>query len=267
MAVTCTLWAITAYILVRAACRAYGRPTNERFETSAGKHEYYGSNLLRIPGDREGQTSGIASLPSSNTVLLRHYASNASTSASFCQKAAWSLRPPPLRNCFLTVITTGMHAPALLTDVDTPLLQAGLMGTLHAILDEPAAAKVAEPVQGDALQNRGVASPSPSASSIAAAATAATEAPGSAAASSSTVPGTATPLGSPPGDPAAGRKAADRPSSPSSGGHINVKKIVSISQHKKKNREHLMRASPDTLDRILAVSGGGGARVGEQRFV
>lgn len=138
----------------------------------------------------------------------------------------------------------------LSTDVDTPLLQAGLMGTLHAILDEPAAAKAAEQAKEAALQGRAADSPS---SSVSVTGGPAAATPGSAAASS-TGPGAAAPLGS----PAAGRKAGDPPSSPSgTGGLMNVKKLVAISQHKKKNREHLMRSSPDILDRILAVSGFG----------
>lgn len=151
----------------------------------------------------------------------------------------------------MTTTSTGLHVRCL-TDVDTPLLQAGLMGTLHAILDEPAAAKAAEQEIEAAILGRPIGSPSfvsvPSAPAAAAPATA-----GSAA---STVPGTANPLASPSGSQASDRKAGEPPSSPSpTGGLMSVKKIVAISQHKKKNREHLMRSSPDILDRILAVSG------------
>lgn len=125
------------------------------------------------------------------------------------------------------------------------------MGTLHAILDEPAAAQAAEQAKEAALQGRIGGSPS-SFSSAPGAPGAAT--PGSPAAAS-IVAGAATPLGSPASNPAVGRKAGDPPLSPSSSsGLMNVKKLVAISQHKKKNREHLMRSSPDILDRILAVS-------------
>eukprot|EP00903_Cladosiphon_okamuranus_P019404 g17841.t1 len=135
-------------------------------------------------------------------------------------------------------------------DVDTPLLQAGLMGTLHAILDEPVAAKATEQAKEAALQGQ---TEDPF---ISVADGTATATPGSAAvATASTVPGATTPLGSPSGTAASGRKAGERPSSPNgAGGLLNVKKIVAISQHKKKNREHLMRSSPDILDRILALT-------------
>lgn len=132
------------------------------------------------------------------------------------------------------------------------------MGTLHAILDEPAAAKAAEQAKEAALQAQTTAAASSSASATGAPAAAT---PGNVAAAIAvpTVPGTATPVGSPQGSPAAGRRVTELQSSPG-GSLMNVKKIVAISQHKKKNREHLMRSSPDILDRILAVSGLGGGK-------
>lgn len=126
------------------------------------------------------------------------------------------------------------------------------MGTLHAILDEPAAARAAEQEEQEAAASGHEDSP-----------------PSTAGGSGATAPGSVAPLGSLPGSQTTGVNAEERPSSPrggwgsggggggrsggNNGGLMNVKKIVTISQNRKKNRGHFMRA--DVLDRILAVSG------------
>lgn len=167
--------------------------------------------------------------------------------------------------------------------MDTPLLHAGLMGTLHAILDAPVAAKAAEEAQQDGLpggSGEAIASPpllSPSSGGSAGAAVSATAQGGG---------GTATsPASSSPASPGASRGGGNEPprgvSGVGGGGGggggerggvgggigvvMNVKKVVTISQNNMKSRDHLMRSSPDVLDRILTVSAG--ARVGEKKKI
>ncbi|CAN0262976.1 unnamed protein product, partial [Ectocarpus sp. 12 AP-2014] len=143
-------------------------------------------------------------------------------------------------------------------EVDTPLLRAGLMGTLHAILDEPIAAaeKATEQAQEAGILEASASSllSSASGTAIAAAGTATTH--GS----------VVTPLIASPSDSTSAieKSGAERPSSPrsgvagtGSGGRgvevLDAKKIVAMTQTSKKNRERLLRSSPDVLDRILAV--------------
>ncbi|CAM9232465.1 unnamed protein product, partial [Ectocarpus sp. 13 AM-2016] len=143
-------------------------------------------------------------------------------------------------------------------EVDTPLLRAGLMGTLHAILDEPIAAaeKATEQAQEAGILEASASSllSSASGTAIAAAGTATTH--GS----------VVTPLIDSPSDStsAIDKSGAERPSSLRSGvagtggggrgvEALDAKKIVAMTQTSKKNRERLLRSSPDVLDRILAV--------------
>lgn len=144
------------------------------------------------------------------------------------------------------------------TEVDTPLLRAGLMGTLHAILDEPIAAakKATEQAQEVGILEASASSllSSASGTAIAAAGTATTHGsvvtPPIASSSDSTL--------------AIGKSGAERPLCPRSGvagtggggrgvEALDAKKIVAMTQTSKKNRERLLRSSPDVLDRILAV--------------
>ncbi|CAM9705796.1 unnamed protein product [Ectocarpus sp. 8 AP-2014] len=143
-------------------------------------------------------------------------------------------------------------------EVDTPLLRAGLMGTLHAILDEPIAAaeKATEQAQEAGILEASASSLLSSASGTAIAA----------AGSATTHGSVVTPpiASSSDSTSAIGKSGAERPSSPRSGvagtgggGRgvevLDAKKIVAMTQTSKKNRERLLRSSPDVLDRILAV--------------
>ncbi|CAM9130756.1 unnamed protein product, partial [Ectocarpus fasciculatus] len=155
-------------------------------------------------------------------------------------------------------------------EVDTPLLRAGLMGTLHAILDEPiaAAAKATEQAQEAGTLEASASSllSCGSGTAIAAAGTATTRA-------SVVMPPIVSPSDS---TSAISKSGAERPSSPRSGAAgtgggaggggrggggrgvggvegLDTKKIVAMTQNAKKNRERLLRSSPDVLDRILAV--------------
>lgn len=175
-----------------------------------------------------------------------------------------------LRHLLHTPPLTGNTCWYTHTEVDTPLLRAGLMGTLHAILDEPiaAAAKATEQAQEAGILESSASSllSSGSGTGNAAAGTATTRA-------SVVTPPMASPSDS---SSAIGKSGVERPSSPRSGAvgavggaggggwggggrgiggveGLDAKKVVAMTQNAKKNRERLLRSSPDVLDRILAV--------------
>lgn len=135
------------------------------------------------------------------------------------------------------------------------------MGTLHAILDAPVAARAAEQAEQDALpggSDEASASPPPlSPGSGTAGAT--VPATGNGEGGTTTLPASSRPAspGAVRGGSGSGGGGGERGSAGGGIGVVmNVKKVVTISQHQKKNREQLMRSSPDVLDRILSVGGG-----------
>lgn len=144
------------------------------------------------------------------------------------------------------------------TGADTPLLQAGLMSTLHAIVDEPSSSSADE-----------LTDPLLAAAFIAAASSTTTDAttdappiedanlPTTSRVQRSNINSggkdTPTPEGLRGGAANSG-KSGNSGGGIGAGGASDVRKLLAATHLRKKHREELVRSGPDTLDRILGVS-------------